>query len=57
MTTENDCVICSKWPEKDRWALRQMTASLPLNDEPICDECLQVFLERLFGPSEAPNSH
>ena len=30
MTTPNDCIICGKWPEPDRWALREMIDALPL---------------------------
>jgi hypothetical protein len=26
MPSEGDCIICGKWPEKDRWALREMLA-------------------------------
>jgi hypothetical protein len=26
----DDCIICGKWPEKDRWALREMLDTLPL---------------------------
>jgi hypothetical protein len=28
----DDGIICSKWPEKDRWALREMNDSLPLDE-------------------------
>jgi hypothetical protein len=30
----DNCIICGKWPEADRWALREMLDTLPLNDEP-----------------------
>jgi hypothetical protein len=44
MNTEGDCVICGKWPEKDRWALPEMIDSLPLQEiERICDKCLESF--------------
>ena len=32
--SEDDCIICGKWPEKDRWALREIIDALPLVDEP-----------------------
>ena len=44
---EDNCVVCGKWPEKDRWALREMIAALPLHEEPICDECLLSFWHRI----------
>ena len=37
----DDCVVCGKWPERDRWALREMLDTLPM-DEPVCDECRYV---------------
>ena len=58
--SEDNCVICGKWPENDRWALREMTDSLPLQAiESICDNCLVSFWGRLphaSGPAE-PTSH
>jgi hypothetical protein len=34
-----DCVVCGKWPERDRCALREMIESLPLQEtEGVCDE-------------------
>ncbi len=47
LTMSDDCVICGKWPAKDRWALREMTTSLPLDEEPICDKCLESFWRSL----------
>ena len=44
-----DRIIFSKWPERDRWALWEMITELPLREEPVCDDCLQVFAVRLFG--------
>ena len=40
-------VICGKWPEADRWALRLLIDSLPLDEVPICDECFMAFFNRL----------
>jgi len=47
--SDEDCIICSKWPSKDRWALQEMITELPLREEPICDEGLPAFAVRLFG--------
>ena len=33
---EDDCVICGKWPARDRRALRKMIRALPVNEGPIC---------------------
>ena len=56
--TEDDCVICSEWPERDRWALREMTEALPLKDvDQICDECLRVFWRRTAPQSDKPSEH
>jgi hypothetical protein len=45
-TMSDDCIVCGKWPERERWALREMLDTLPMDDEPICDECLMAFRER-----------
>jgi hypothetical protein len=57
--SEDDCIICSKWPERDRWALREMLDALPLDDEPVCDECLMVFWKNcVAGPEpSSPRKH
>jgi hypothetical protein len=59
MAFEYDCIICGKWPEKDRWALREMIDSLPLREEPICNECLRSFWRRIVEPSkpDSPSKH
>ena len=41
----------------DRWALREMLDELPMQQDPICDECLMAFWERLFGPPELSEAH
>jgi hypothetical protein len=54
----DDCIICGKWPEADRWALREMIDKLPLGEEQICDECLLAFLYLLAGgPEPDPSRH
>ena len=46
--SEDDCVLCSKWPAKDRWGLREMINSMPLgDDEPVCDECQMAFWKNI----------
>jgi hypothetical protein len=59
VTTPDDCVICGKWPEKDRWALRKTIDRLPLGEEQICDECMISFLHRQAGEPEPddPSKH
>ena len=57
MTSEDDCIICGKWPEKDRWALREMIDSLPLHEEPICDECLRNFWRRIVEQPDSRSKH
>jgi len=52
-----DCIICCQCPEKDRWALREMTDSLPLHEEPICDECLRSFWRRIAEQPDSPSRH
>jgi hypothetical protein len=42
MPEEDDCVVCGKWPEKDRWALREMLDSLPMFEQ-VCDACLMAW--------------
>jgi hypothetical protein len=56
---EGDCIISSTWPKKDRWALREMTDSLPLQEESICDECLRSFWHRIVEQPEpdSPSKH
>jgi hypothetical protein len=44
------CVICCKWPERDRWALREMLDTLPLQEEPICDACLMAWARNVGFP-------
>jgi hypothetical protein len=55
-----DCIICGKWPEKDRWALREMIDSVPLREiERVCDECLVSFWNGIVvqpGP-DSQNKH
>ena len=58
MTSEDDCIICGKWPEKDRWALREMIDSLPLQEvERVCDECLVSFWNGIVEQPDGPSKH
>jgi hypothetical protein len=56
----DDCAICGKWLEKDRWALREMIDSLPLQAiERVCDECLEGFWNGIVEQPEpdSPSKH
>jgi hypothetical protein len=44
--SEDECIFCGHWPEKDRWALRDMIAILPLEDDGICDACFAAFWQK-----------
>ena len=57
--SEDDCVICGKWPARDRRALRKMIRALPVNEGPICKECLRSFWHGLVEPAEPepPSKH
>jgi hypothetical protein len=57
--SQDDCIICGKLPEWDRWAVREMIEALPLQNDRICDECLRAFAARLFGVAipRAPTKH
>lgn len=58
MTTPDHCIICGKWPEKDRVAPRETIERLPLGEEQICDECLISFLHQQAGePEPDPSKH
>ena len=47
---EGDCIICGKWPENNRWALREMTIALPLQKiDQICDPCLSEFWSKFVS--------
>ncbi|MDX6462537.1 MAG: hypothetical protein QOE55_6234 [Acidobacteriaceae bacterium] len=50
MTSEGACIICGKWPEKDRWALREMLDTLPIDMELICDECVMAWARNVGFP-------
>jgi hypothetical protein len=44
--SEDDCVVCSHWPAKDRWALRETLNTIPLTDD-VCDECNMAFFRNI----------
>ena len=51
MTTENKCVICGDWPERDRWALREMNEWLPLQEiEDVCEACVMAWAHNVGFP-------
>jgi hypothetical protein len=45
----DDCIICGNWPERDRWALREMIDRLPLDE----DSCIPCRLAILRAPSRS----
>jgi hypothetical protein len=47
--SEDDCVVCGSWPERDRWALREMIDTIPLSDD-VCDECNMAFWRNCIVP-------
>ena len=49
---EADCSICGR-PEADREAMRPLIDEIPQN-EPVCDDCLLAFWERLFADESTP---
>jgi hypothetical protein len=56
--SEDDCVVCGKWPAKDRWALREMLTTIPLSDD-VCDECSFAFFRNIgfLDPPTQPTKH
>jgi hypothetical protein len=44
--SEDECIFCSRWPERDRWALREMIEVLPLEDDGVCDACFAAFWQK-----------
>ena len=48
--SEDECVICGHWPEKDRWAVREMIEVLPLQEN-TCVKCEAVFFQGSSGPA------
>ena len=48
-----ECIICASWPERDRWALREMIDRLPLKEiDHVCDECLMAFWQNCTARAE-----
>ena len=45
--SEDDCIICSKWPERDRWALQEMLDTLPARRRTRLRRMLDGLLEKL----------
>jgi hypothetical protein len=40
--SEERCIFSGRWPEKDRWALRDTIEILPLEDDRVCDACFSA---------------
>jgi hypothetical protein len=47
----DNCIICREWPERRRRALREMLDTFPLQEEPVCNECLMVFWRNMGLPA------
>ena len=43
------CAVCGAWPEANRQAMRSLIDDEILLKEPVCDDCLLAFWERLFA--------
>jgi len=53
--TEDECIFCGHWPEKNRWALRDAIQILPLQDqELICDACFATFWQKCAADDPEP---
>jgi hypothetical protein len=52
--SEDDCLVCGKWPERDRWALREMIDTVPLDG--VCAACDMAWWRNCIVPLiEAPD--
>ena len=40
--SEERCIFSGRWPEKDRWALRDTIEILPFEDDRVCDACFSA---------------
>ena len=40
--SEERCISSGRWPERDRWALRDTIEILPLEDDRVCDACFSA---------------
>ena len=52
--SEDECIFCGHWPEKDRWALRETIEILPLDDDCVCDACFAAFWQNCGVDSSEP---
>ena len=41
--SEDECIFCGHFPEKDRWTLRETIEILPLDDDGVCDAFFAAF--------------
>jgi hypothetical protein len=56
--SEEECSVCGKWPEKDRWAVRAILDRIPMDG--VCIKCELQFwrnlgLDKLLGAQ--PTKH
>jgi len=55
--TEDECIFCSHWPEKDRWALRDAIQILPMQDQDVvCDACFATFWQKCAADDPEPEN-
>ena len=52
--SENECILCGSWPEKDRRTLRDKIEILPLEDDGVCDACLAMFWQKCAADDLEP---
>ena len=55
--SEERCIFSGRWPEKDRWALRDTIEILPLEDDRVCDACFAAFWQKCgVGGPDGPSA-
>jgi hypothetical protein len=52
--SDDECILCGHWPEKDRWALRDAIEILPLEDDGVCDACFAMFWQKCAADDPEP---
>jgi hypothetical protein len=52
--SEDECILCGHWPEKDRWGLRDEIEILPLEDDGVCDACFATFWQKCAADDPEP---
>jgi hypothetical protein len=52
--SEEECILCAHWSEKDRWVLRDAIKILPLEDDGVCDACFAAFWQKCAADDPEP---